>query len=198
MNDSVVKYLRENGFHTAADFLFESRPFKIGDTVQWTKEEMEQIKRREVNKAMSDGVARLAGGLMGGEAKLTADGPQVARGQERVPPVDLGMFSMWGLQHAVDQRSVHIDPEGRLGALFFATELGGECGEALNVVKKLERERMGIDGSRDDVEHLAKELSDTIITCCNVARCYGIALQPAIVETFNRTSAERHLPVMLK
>lgn len=106
-------------------------------------------------------------------------------------------FTLHGLQHAVDARSHQIDPRKLLGPMFFGLELGGEAGEAQNVIKKLVREDLGIDGSRDTTEHLAQELSDTIITCCNVARYYGIDLTEAIRTTFNNTSEKRNLRVRL-
>ena len=106
-------------------------------------------------------------------------------------------FTMHGLQHAVNARANHIDPRKLLGPLFFSNEMGGECGEAQNVVKKLIREELGIEGSRDTPELLAQELADTIITACNVARYYDIDLTEAIRTTFNRTSEQRKLPVRL-
>lgn len=101
------------------------------------------------------------------------------------------------LQATVDERAKHIDPDKLLGILFFAVELGGEAGEALNVVKKMERERLGIDGSRDTVDHLAQELADTIVTACNVARCAGIDLTEAIRTTFNASSEKWGLKIRL-
>lgn len=185
----IIKFLHAHGHHAAGDFLHSSRPFdsELG-------QDSPAVIAVDKGSVAGDAMAF----MLHGSARLKADGPAVARGQERLPPADLGMFSLYGLQTAVDARAVHIDPEGRLGALFFATELGGEVGEALNVVKKLERERLDIGGSLDTVDHLGKELADTIITACNLARCYGINLHRAIVETFNRTSDERKLPVHLK
>jgi NTP pyrophosphatase (non-canonical NTP hydrolase) len=106
-------------------------------------------------------------------------------------------FSLHGLQHAVNHRNMHIDPGNVLGALFFATEFAGEAGEACNVVKKLERERLGIPGRTDTPKHLGSELADTIITACNIARLYNIDLTAEIRETFNRTSEERQLPTRI-
>jgi NTP pyrophosphatase (non-canonical NTP hydrolase) len=74
------------------------------------------------------------------------------------------------------------------GALYKATELGGEVGEALNVVKKLERERLGMRGSRDTEEHLAEELADIIICTDLLAMSYGIDLTEAVRTKFNKTS----------
>lgn len=44
-----------------------------------------------------------------------------------------------------------------------ANELAGEAGEVCNVLKKLHRERCGLAGSRDTLEHLAEELADVIM-----------------------------------
>jgi NTP pyrophosphatase (non-canonical NTP hydrolase) len=50
-----------------------------------------------------------------------------------------------------------------LSLAYKGNELAGEAGEACNVIKKLERERLGMPGSRDTVAHLAEELADVII-----------------------------------
>lgn len=42
-------------------------------------------------------------------------------------------------------------------------EFMGEVGEVCNVIKKLYRERAGLPGSVDTVDHLAEELADTMI-----------------------------------
>jgi NTP pyrophosphatase (non-canonical NTP hydrolase) len=72
--------------------------------------------------------------------------------------------------------------------LFFAVELGGEVGEALNEVKKLEREKLGWRGSRTTIDKLADELADVIICTQNLANCYGIDLREAVTHKFNVTS----------
>lgn len=73
-------------------------------------------------------------------------------------------------------------------ASFWACELGGEVGEALNVIKKLERERLGMVGSRATRGDLSKELADIIICVDLVALHYGIDLSLALVKKFNETS----------
>lgn len=88
--------------------------------------------------------------------------------------------------------------EGKeVNPLFFATELGGEVGEALNEVKKLEREKLGWKGSRTTVEKLADELADVVICAQNLAHCYGIDLQDAITRKFNATSEKVGYPQRL-
>lgn len=66
------------------------------------------------------------------------------------------------------------------GALFYAIEFFGEAGEALNVVKKLERERMGMVGSRATVNDLAEELADVVICIDLLLMAYQ---RPALVGT---------------
>lgn len=76
----------------------------------------------------------------------------------------------------------------RTDASFRGNELAGETGEACNVIKKLERERLGIAGSRDTVSHLAEELADVVICADLIADTYGIDLWAAIRAKFNATS----------
>ena len=78
--------------------------------------------------------------------------------------------------------------------LFWAVELGGEVGEALNDVKKLRREELGWVGSRTTIEHLEGELADVYICLDAVARHYGIDLEAAIRRKFNETSDKHGLP----
>lgn len=78
--------------------------------------------------------------------------------------------------------------------LFRAVELGGECGEVLNVCKKIERERQGWRGSRATVEDLADELADVVICADLLAMTEGIDLNAAIARKFNATSVKVGLP----
>lgn len=84
------------------------------------------------------------------------------------------------------------------GPLYRATELGGEVGELLNVVKKLERERLGLPGSRTTVKDLADELGDLIVCADLLADEYGIDLKEAYTRKFNATSEKMGFPVRLK
>lgn len=83
-------------------------------------------------------------------------------------------------------------------ASFWGVELAGEVGEACNVVKKLERERMGMPGSRATVEQLAQELADIVICVDLLAMHYGIELGPAVEDKFNETSVKIGLERLLK
>lgn len=85
----------------------------------------------------------------------------------------------------------------RVSMTFRATELAGEVGEACNVIKKLERERIGLVGSRDTKEHLAEELADIIICTDLVAMDAGVDLDMAIAVKFNATSEKNGLSTRL-
>lgn len=76
-------------------------------------------------------------------------------------------------------------------------ELAGETGEACNVLKKLERERLGMPGSRDTLEHLAEELADIIICVDLIAMDLGINMHRAVADKFNATSAKVGLATRL-
>lgn len=77
-------------------------------------------------------------------------------------------------------------------------ELGGECGEAQNIIKKLERERLGIAGSRSTPDALGEELADIIICCDLIAQDYDIDLWTEIVKKFNKTSKKVGIDVLLE
>ncbi|WP_368649546.1 hypothetical protein [Brucella intermedia] len=85
----------------------------------------------------------------------------------------------------------------RVSMTFRATDLAGEVGEACNVIKKLERERIGLVGSRDTKEHLAEELADIVICTDLVAMDAGIDLDAAIAAKFNATSEKNGLTTRL-
>lgn len=72
--------------------------------------------------------------------------------------------------------------------MFCAVELGGETGEALNVIKKMERSRLGIKGGKFDMEALCDELADVIICVDRVAACYDVDLGAVVKNKFNATS----------
>lgn len=82
--------------------------------------------------------------------------------------------------------------------LYASNEFGGEAGEVLNVVKKLVREARGWRGSTTTVEHLGEEIADCIICLDTLARAYGIDIEAAVVEKFNKTSVANHFPHRLE
>jgi len=97
--------------------------------------------------------------------------------------------------HVIRQQEWCPDQEPDLA--FRGNEMGGECGEAQNVLKKLERKRHGWRGSRDTVEHLGQELADVVHTAVLCAITAGIDLGPFVVSKFNDTSQDYGLSTFI-
>lgn len=92
------------------------------------------------------------------------------------------------LRQANALRQAEWDPGTQISLSFRGNELAGEVGEACNVIKKLERERMGIRGSRAEPSQLADELADVVICADLIALDEGINLGMAVARKFNATS----------
>lgn len=106
--------------------------------------------------------------------------------------------TMADLRSANIVRQAEWDKDDRISLSYRGNELAGEVGEACNVIKKLDRERMGIRGSRDTVEHLAEELADVVICADLIAMQEGIdLLGAAIPAKFNATSEKVGLTTRL-
>ena len=101
------------------------------------------------------------------------------------------------LRAANAKRQKEWDKDNQITLSYRGTELGGEVGEALNIIKKLERERLGIKGSRAKLEDLAEELADVIICCDLIAMATGIDLTEAVERKFNKTSEKVGLETRL-
>ncbi len=101
---------------------------------------------------------------------------------------------LYTLREANLARQAEWDAGAQLTPTYRCTELAGEIGEACNIVKKLERERMGIRGSRATVEALGEELADGVICLDLLAMTYGInLLGREVPRKFNATSAANNL-----
>lgn len=78
----------------------------------------------------------------------------------------------------------------------------GELGEAANVAKKLNRCRDGIAGNKeteDDLRaKLRREIGDTGVYLDLLCQYLGFSLLDAMIEVFNRKSAEIGYPVELR
>lgn len=85
-----------------------------------------------------------------------------------------------------------------LSLAYRGNELAGEVGEACNIIKKLERERLGIRGSRATLAQLAEELADVVICADLIANAAGIDLDAAVTAKFNATSEKVGLATKLK
>lgn len=101
------------------------------------------------------------------------------------------------LRAANAARQAEWDPAAQISLSYRGNEMGGECGEAQNVIKKLERERLGIRGSRATVSDLGSELADVLICADLIAMAEGIDLNQAVADKFNATSDKVGLSVRL-
>lgn len=108
------------------------------------------------------------------------------------------MSHLYELRIANSSRDHEWDPQSKITPLFRAAEMAGEAGELANVVKKLEREKMGLRGSRASIQDLSEELADVIITVDLIGMAYGIDLWEAVKEKFNKTSHKQGLHVFIR
>lgn len=81
--------------------------------------------------------------------------------------------------------------------LYFSNALAGEVGELCNIVKKMERERLGAAGSRATKEELAEEIADVYIYLDLLCTKADIDAQPVITAKFNKTSEKLGLKTRL-
>jgi NTP pyrophosphatase (non-canonical NTP hydrolase) len=101
------------------------------------------------------------------------------------------------LRLAQIERQKLWDSGSMLDLSYFGNAAAGEMGEACNIIKKLERERFGLPGSRSTVELLADELADVVIYLDLIAAKTGINLEAAIKNKFNKDSTEHGFDVLI-
>lgn len=92
------------------------------------------------------------------------------------------------LRRANVSRQEEWDPSDKITLSYRGNEAAGELGEACNLIKKMEREHLGLRGSRTTAEQLAEELADVIICVDLIALHVGIDLSAAVTRKFNLTS----------
>lgn len=102
------------------------------------------------------------------------------------------------LREANRVRQAEWDKDSQISLSYRGNELAGEVGEACNIIKKLERARLGIRGSRADVQDLAAELADVVICADLIAMAQGIDLDAAVAAKFNATSEKVGLTTRLE
>ena len=83
---------------------------------------------------------------------------------------------------------------------FRGLELAGETGELCNVLKKIERIRRGVAGTKPEelpglLAHVKEELGDVVICVDLIAMELGISMEEAVPEKFNKTSVKYGIPV---
>ena len=101
------------------------------------------------------------------------------------------------LQAANAIRQREWDPGDQIELAYRGNELAGEVGEACNIIKKLERERLGIRGSRATKAELAEELADIIICVSLIAMHENVELGSAVRDKFNATSRRYSLKTLI-
>jgi NTP pyrophosphatase (non-canonical NTP hydrolase) len=101
------------------------------------------------------------------------------------------------LRDANWNRQKEWDADNQISLAYRGNELAGEVGEACNVIKKIERERLGIRGSRATIEQLAEELADVVICVDLIAMHMDIDLDEAVRAKFNATSEKYKLRTRL-
>jgi NTP pyrophosphatase (non-canonical NTP hydrolase) len=101
------------------------------------------------------------------------------------------------LRQANDDRAAEWQKGAEVSLSFRGNELAGETGEACNVIKKIERERMGFVGSRSSLDDLAEEVADVVICADLIARDVGFDLGDAVRRKFNKTSEKYGLTTQL-
>lgn len=76
-------------------------------------------------------------------------------------------------------------------------DLGSRVGKALNNIKKLDRERLGMVGSRTTPEEVRLNLSMVLGAAYHLANLHGIDLEAATRAKFNKTSSKYGLQTMV-
>lgn len=89
------------------------------------------------------------------------------------------------------------DSENQLTLLFKVNEFFGEAGELANEIKKLERERLGLVGSRTTQEKIENEIADVLITLDLIATKLNIDLTQATKNKFNQTSVKNNFDIFI-
>ena len=109
------------------------------------------------------------------------------------------------LREANNKRQKLWDADNQMTIAYRSNELAGETSEVIeavsdylielgksmrvtNSLKKVERERLGIKGSRVSLEQVKDELGDVVICVDLVAGMLDIDLWPAVAGKFNKTS----------
>ncbi len=80
-------------------------------------------------------------------------------------------MNMLALHKANVARDKEWNPDHKCDLDFWGVELAGEVGETCNIIKKIERERLGMRGSRATLQELADELADCVI-CVDLIACH--------------------------
>lgn len=105
------------------------------------------------------------------------------------------------LVDALVERESAFHPKGSLpwSGAHWGNAMGGECGEAQNIVKKINRMETKVKAwshaRYESLRHkLGLELADMIMYAVHLANHYQIDLEAAIIDKFNQVSEDYGLP----
>ena len=87
------------------------------------------------------------------------------------------------LHEANVARDKEWNPGNKLSLYFRANELFGEGGELGNILKKLEREDLGLVGSRSERTAMVEEMADVVICCYLIALHTNIEMDRKIASS---------------
>lgn len=102
------------------------------------------------------------------------------------------------LREANTQRQKEWQAGNEISLSYRGNEFAGEAGELCNKIKKLDRERMGIKGSRTTKEETAAEMGDVVICLDLIAAELGIDLWQAVMDAFNNKSREHGFKTLIE
>ena len=99
---------------------------------------------------------------------------------------------IFNFQHINNQRSLNWHGAKKWTLSDWGVAMAGECGEACNVIKKLNRERDHIAGNSETTDELfellGEELADTVMYAFLLASAARIDMESALIKKFNKTS----------
>lgn len=154
----------------------------------------ERVRQARRDDCLSLGALETIESMLDAILRLVPVAHSDAQGGTTAAPQSL---TLRALRNANERRQREWDKAGGIDASYRGNELAGEVGEACNVIKKLERERLGIRGSRATVAQLAEELADVVICVDLIAQHYEVDLGEAVVAKFNATSEKVGLSTRL-
>lgn len=109
------------------------------------------------------------------------------------------MFTLEKLREANEKRApLWRKDSPETCELFCAVELGGEVGEVMNEVKKLNRAKQGLVGGKEDEEGLKEEIGDVLICLDLLCMKFDYNLGELAAKKFNKTSEKYGFDVFIE
>ena len=106
-------------------------------------------------------------------------------------------ISFDNLRRANDKRQQEWPGNDKADLAFRMIEVSGEAGELAEAVKKHLRYERGIKGTTLDIDDIADEMGDLVVSLDLLAAEMGINLGDAVMNKFNRTSRKYEMNTRL-